>query len=586
METIGTATYSPEDNKLRLYPLHRLDPDLYQRVKAAGFKWAPRQELFVAPAWGPRREDLLLELCGEIGDEDKSLVDRAEERSERFEEYSEKRAGDAESARKAVAAIADNIPLGQPILVGHHSERHARKDAERIRSGMSRAVQMWRTSQYWQARAAGAVRAAKYKERPDVRARRIKTIEADRRRVVKNRDDTETQLKLWRRVLEINDPDKQRATALHIANFGGHMSFRFPLADYPRDPPASQYEGDMSLWSALDGGVITAVQAANLAIPQHESYLPYAARWIEHYDNRLAYERAMLGEQGGTVADQVKPEKGGACRCWASPRGGWSYIKKVNKVSVTVEDNWGNGGPNFTRTMPFDKLHAIMSAADVQKARDEGRMVESGQRHPGFYLTDAAPPAIAPEKPEPEPADIRAIEAALKQPINVIAVPQLFETPRPLAQRMVELADIGPDDRVLEPSAGKGAILSEIGDTPEKVAVELNVELAAYLERLPIDNLAILQGDFLECSPEQLGTFDRIVMNPPFADGADIKHIEHALAFLKPGGRLVALCANGPRQQKKLKELTQSWGELPADTFRDQGTGVRAVLLTIKRMEA
>ncbi len=44
----------------------------------------------------------------------------------------------------------------------------------------------------------------------------------------------------------------------------------------------------------------------------------------------------MLAEGGGTVADQNKPEKGGACRCWASPRGGWSYIQKLNKVSVSV----------------------------------------------------------------------------------------------------------------------------------------------------------------------------------------------------------------------------------------------------------
>ncbi len=33
----------------------------------------------------------------------------------------------------------------------------------------------------------------------------------------------------------------------------------------------------------------------------------------------------------------------------------------------------------------------------------------------------------------------------------------------------------------------------------------------------------VLQGDFLECFG--LGPFDRIVMNSPFADGADIEHI-------------------------------------------------------------
>lgn len=169
-----SSTYSPEDNKLRLYSVGRLDSETYTRVKAAGFAWAPKQELFVTPMWTPEREDLLLELCGEIGDEDTSLVERAVERAERFSDYQEARAEDAQRANEAVERITDGIPLGQPILVGHHSERHARKDAEKIENGMRRAVKMWETSEYWKHRAAGAIRHAKYKERPDVRYRRIK----------------------------------------------------------------------------------------------------------------------------------------------------------------------------------------------------------------------------------------------------------------------------------------------------------------------------------------------------------------------------------------------------------------------------
>ena len=53
-------TYSPEDNKLRLYPLSRLDAETYAQVKSAGFSWAPKQELFVAPAW--TSEDQFLEI--------------------------------------------------------------------------------------------------------------------------------------------------------------------------------------------------------------------------------------------------------------------------------------------------------------------------------------------------------------------------------------------------------------------------------------------------------------------------------------------------------------------------------------------
>ncbi len=173
-----TATYSPEDNKLRLYSSTRLDTETYSLLKAAGFSWAPKQHFFVAPMWTPQREDLLIKLCGDIGDEDKSLVKRAEERAERFENYSESRAKDAEQARKRVDSIVQHIPFGQPILVGHHSEKRARKDAQRVDAGMRKSIKMWDASKYWADLAEAAVANAKYKERPDVRARRIKKLEA------------------------------------------------------------------------------------------------------------------------------------------------------------------------------------------------------------------------------------------------------------------------------------------------------------------------------------------------------------------------------------------------------------------------
>ena len=73
-------------------------------------------------------------------------------------------------------------------------------------------------------------------------------------------------------------------------------------------------------------------------------------------------------------------------------------------------------------------------------------------------------------------------------------------------------------------------------------------------------------------------------MNPPFADGADIHHITHALRLLSPGGRIVALCANGPRQNAQLRPIIEQmggeWEELPANTFAAAGTNVRTVLLT------
>ena len=83
--------------------------------------------------------------------------------------------------------------------------------------------------------------------------------------------------------------------------------------------------------------------------------------------------------------------------------------------------------------------------------------------------------------------------------------------------------------------------------------------------------------------PDSEDGHDCVLMNPPFSKGQDVAHILHALKFLKPGGRLVALCAAGPRQQAELRPLATTWEELPGDTFASQGTNVRAALMMVQR---
>jgi predicted RNA methylase len=603
-----TATYSPEDNKLRFYASNRLDKDLYNRVKAAGFSWAPRQELFVAPMWTPSREDLLLELCGEIDDEDTSLVDRAEDRSDRFSEYSGKRVEDAARAHKAVEAITEHIPLGQPILIGHHSERRARKDAQKIQDGMRRAVKMWDTAQYWTDRAAGALRHAKYKELPAVRARRIKTLEADKRKRERQKQEAEMWMKLWADCAAEQDKELQAKVALRIA---GMCNLSLPRKEGDRE----DFTQCPTAYNAVTGSFPnlyaprTLDEVFAVAASTYPRQLEYVGRWLSHLQNRIAYERAMLAESGGTVADKTGPQKGGACRCWASPRnGGWSYVQKVNKVSVTVLDNWGNGSNNFTRTILFDKLSGVMTAAEVADKKATGELIDT-EDGTGFYLRLASTtPTTAPEEddaPAVEPEnggaeerpsireDIAAMRDTLRTGLQIVAAPQLFPTPAHIAARMVELAEIQPGQEVLEPSAGTGVLckaITTVEPTARVFAVELNHRLCELLSKTinrPEDAAQgicknVLQGDFLAC--EGLGTFERIVMNPPFANGDDIRHITHALRCLTPGGRLVALCANGPRQNDQLRPLVEArgglWEELPPDTFSPTGTNVRTGLLS------
>lgn len=179
------------------------------------------------------------------------------------------------------------------------------------------------------------------------------------------------------------------------------------------------------------------------------------------------------------------------------------------------------------------------------------------------------------------------IEALKKRgPVEIVTAPLLYPTPRWLADKMAELLDVESHHKILEPSAGTGALLDALervgpDEMTEPVeAWELVPQLKQALRLKYKTGKAVFGGDFLEVEP--LPRFDRILMNPPFNGGADIKHVLHALKFLKPGGRLVAIVANGPRQNDKLKPLCESWEVLPAGTFEHAGTMVNCVLMVVQ----
>jgi 16S rRNA G1207 methylase RsmC len=126
----------------------------------------------------------------------------------------------------------------------------------------------------------------------------------------------------------------------------------------------------------------------------------------------------------------------------------------------------------------------------------------------------------------------------------------------------------------------------------EVVAVEYNHALVAELvdQRTKTlyaspDSFQVVCGDFMEQNIVHLGRFDVVLMNPPFANAVDIKHILHAVKFLKPNGRLVAICGGGSRQAEALQPLCDTWELLPAGTFKEAGTNVSTVLLSITKQD-
>lgn len=167
---------------------------------------------------------------------------------------------------------------------------------------------------------------------------------------------------------------------------------------------------------------------------------------------------------------------------------------------------------------------------------------------------------------------------------RAIVAHQLFQTPPSLAARMVGLAGEKASQCVLEPSAGLGRILDALApcNPAEVVAVEAAQACADELRRRS-DITTLIHRDFLAVSPDEVGRFDCVLMNPPFTMRSDIKHIQHAAGFLLPGGVLVALCMDTHHRETALRPLCSSWEHIPAGAFRSSGTEVPTVLLTIRR---
>jgi hypothetical protein len=81
--------------------------------------------------------------------------ERLENKQQRRLEWADKADDRSEAAFARADSIAKNIPFGQPILVGHHSERHARADQKRIHGAMDKGCAEASLARHHRARADG-----------------------------------------------------------------------------------------------------------------------------------------------------------------------------------------------------------------------------------------------------------------------------------------------------------------------------------------------------------------------------------------------------------------------------------------------
>ena len=70
-----------------------------------------------------------------------NFEERRQNRKDRYEELADKNRQQSEEGYEAARDIGNRIPMGQPILVGHHSERGRRADLKRIDNNMQKSVE-------------------------------------------------------------------------------------------------------------------------------------------------------------------------------------------------------------------------------------------------------------------------------------------------------------------------------------------------------------------------------------------------------------------------------------------------------------
>lgn len=165
---------------------------------------------------------------------------------------------------------------------------------------------------------------------------------------------------------------------------------------------------------------------------------------------------------------------------------------------------------------------------------------------------------------------------------------QFYETPRPLAEQMCEIAGADDETAILEPSAGRGALARVARDMGASVwCIEVHPKFA---DDLSSQGFHVTVGDFLQMTPD--ACYNAVVMNPPFRNGQDMGHVRYAFEFLIAGGVLVAVMSAGMtfRQDRKavafrawLAQRGGTWEELPSGTFKESGTLVNAVLVTVRK---
>jgi hypothetical protein len=192
-----------------VYGTERGDTATTEALKAQGFKWSRNLGGWYLPrTWNESTRELRVRgLQARLGDKitvergargpsgtaaerAQAQIARANEIADQQRERAARFRAESDAQDAAARRISDHIPMGQPILVGHHSEGRHRRDLERIHSRTRKSIEAHDNAQHAEGRAQSAEARARQLGDPRAAARRLERSQAELRSVERKLNGT------------------------------------------------------------------------------------------------------------------------------------------------------------------------------------------------------------------------------------------------------------------------------------------------------------------------------------------------------------------------------------------------------------
>lgn len=209
--TTATLTHDPISHLHWLEFAGKPDAETRAALKAAGWRWGGYRK-----AWYNHRKRPTIPPCVEA--EDGGEVQYAAERADRLEARAQKHDAAATAAYERSHAAVEQIPLGQPILAGHHSERMHRAALRRSHAAMDKSVREDATAKRLHQDAESSQRHQAHIETPEAMARRAERLEAEYRHMRRSIEDYEARLAREGRTMSDQDAENHRAYSQYAEN--------------------------------------------------------------------------------------------------------------------------------------------------------------------------------------------------------------------------------------------------------------------------------------------------------------------------------------------------------------------------------